>query len=344
MGKGWSKKDRAFILSEEILSDFYTEKKLSVIILKVVKLAHMIEDYENLPWLEKEIIGYSYDKEGYIPSEDFELARKAGRAFFHEKQEKCFTESIDQLEVDLDTYKNRLKVTSDPNYINYVNPTTQNYVFPHQTNVLERHTITGEIDELIKRISKVKGSVYKYITNLNKSLSFGVKAQGIFENTQKKVDKLLMDICPETVGKLNKIYDDLSKKHEVDWADAIEGCRKFLRGVADSIEPPSDKKYKSIDGKERELIKEKYINRLLKIVEENADEKNINLIGSNIKYLADRLDAIKDISAARGGHEWKADRETAERTIIYTYLIIGDILSIKKKNNALPTSPKNYDL
>ncbi|URM42799.1 hypothetical protein K6I41_08910 [Acinetobacter sp. AS23] len=78
-----------------------------------------------------------------------------------------------------------------------------------------------------------------------------------------------------------------------------------------------------------------YINRIIAYVEENSDSERFeDIVGSNIKYLGERLDAIFK-AAQKGSHNIIATREEADRYVIYTYLIVGDILDLVETNKIL---------
>ena len=53
-----------------------------------------------------------------------------------------------------------------------------------------------------------------------------------------------------------------------------------------------------------------------------------NIVGSHLAYLGDRLDSI--FSAAQKGSHAKVGREEADRYVVYTYMIVGDILSLTR--------------
>ncbi|WP_110989543.1 hypothetical protein, partial [Acinetobacter baumannii] len=60
----------------------------------------------------------------------------------------------------------------------------------------------------------------------------------------------------------------------------------------------------------------------------NTDSKRFEeIVGSHMKYLGERLDAIFQ-AAQKGSHDIISSREEADRYVIYTYLVIGDILSL----------------
>jgi len=51
------------------------------------------------------------------------------------------------------------------------------------------------------------------------------------------------------------------------------------------------------------------------------------IVGSHLYYLGDRLDAIFE-AAQKGSHTVILSQEEADRYVIYTYMIAGDILSL----------------
>ncbi len=51
------------------------------------------------------------------------------------------------------------------------------------------------------------------------------------------------------------------------------------------------------------------------------------IVGSQMKYLGERLDAIFK-AAQKGSHDIITSGQEADRYVIYTYLIVGDLLSL----------------
>ena len=50
-------------------------------------------------------------------------------------------------------------------------------------------------------------------------------------------------------------------------------------------------------------------------------------MGSQLGFLGDRLDALVD-AANKGTHSTIITKEEADRYVVYTYLAVGDILSL----------------
>ena len=51
------------------------------------------------------------------------------------------------------------------------------------------------------------------------------------------------------------------------------------------------------------------------------------VVGSQLKYIGERLDALFE-AAQKGSHATISDRVEADRYVVYTYMIVGDILSL----------------
>jgi hypothetical protein len=102
--------------------------------------------------------------------------------------------------------------------------------------------------------------------------------------------------------------------------------------LADSVFPPQDEdRIVEKDGKTKriKLGSDNYIYLIMCFVEDNASSDRFNdLVGSHLGFLGDRLDAIFR-SAQKGSHSVITTKEEADRYMIYTYLIVGDILSLK---------------
>lgn len=69
-------------------------------------------------------------------------------------------------------------------------------------------------------------------------------------------------------------------------------------------------------------------NRLIQFVESYSCSGRFNsIVGSHLGYLGDRLDSIFK-ATQKGSHSLITDKDEAERYVIYTYLIVGDILHL----------------
>lgn len=67
--------EEALDLSEEILESIELEKiKLTSVVLRCLRLARLINDYDAVTWLQYESTGYPRNSQGYIENKAFEIA------------------------------------------------------------------------------------------------------------------------------------------------------------------------------------------------------------------------------------------------------------------------------
>ena len=97
--------------------------------------------------------------------------------------------------------------------------------------------------------------------------------------------------------------------------------------MADKLYPPDVQSVTKEDGKQIKVGEDQYINRLILYVESKSSSDKFNsIVGSQLSFLGERLDSVHE--ATNKGTHHEVTLEEAERYIIYTYLLLGDILSL----------------
>ncbi len=182
----------------------------------------------------------------------------------------------------------------------------------------------------------VDNEIYRKTSRILSKLKFEKIESDIFEETRKSVNEELNALCPNAFEKLTEIYEDMiESKSKLDLQQVAHGCRVVLKDFADSVLPPTDKKIKGFDGKEHGLKDNNYVNRIIAFVQENTDSKsNKKFMNSHLTYLASFLDNVDDL--ANTGTHTEISKEHAKRCLIYTYLVLGDIINLSVLN------PKRY--
>jgi hypothetical protein len=195
-----------------------------------------------------------------------------------------------------------------------------------------RKDIREDIEKYEKfkyKILKVKSDIYEYAMNIYYQLEFTKDTLDIFSDYETIVNNKLPKFLLNSKEKLDSISKNLKSQNKEDWSNSVHTCRKLLQNLADKLYPHSDDKIKK-DGKTINIGKGDYINRLMNYIDDNSNsDKFRQITGSSLKYIGERLDAIYE-SANKGTHETINTLEEAKRYVIYTYLIIGDILSLDK--------------
>ena len=193
-------------------------------------------------------------------------------------------------------------------------------------NVKERNNIVTIIKEYEKRIGIVKGKIYDYILKIYNQLTYSNTIEDIFTEKRKLVDVKLLDVCPETIKKFSSIFSNMDSNNSEDWANAVHTCRRILKEVADNLYPPKSESI-LVGKKEIKLGKEQYVNRLIQYIESKSSSSTYKeVIGSSLSYIGNRIDSINN-AACKGTHN-EIDLNEAKSYVIYTYLLLGDILSL----------------
>ncbi len=235
-----------------------------------------------------------------------------------------FPETIATLESELEAAKDQMKVAFDRN-ISFSSPNP--YSFPPIGNSLERSGLRNLIAEKSKKIDQLKAMYYNYALEVFYKLKFGNLTEEIFKKRKLFVDSSLGEISPKTLQKFVSVYENLNSKHEEDWANAVHTCRRAIKDVADHLSPPSEQLIECEDGRKIKLDEDHYILRLKEYIKRKSDSETFKkIVGSHLDYIGDRIDAIYK-SSTKGTHE-EVSREEAERYVIYTYLLLGDVLSL----------------
>lgn len=87
---------------------------------------------------------------------------------------------------------------------------------------------------------------------------------------------------------------------------------------------------KNINGREQaiKLGSDAYVNRIVAFLEERSTSERFNeIVGSNLSFIGNRLDSVFQ-ATQKGSHANIVTQEEADRYVVYTYLIVGDVLSL----------------
>lgn len=334
--------DEALDLSEDILKGIeLANTSLVSCTLKASRLARLLNDFEYQRIFAFESSGYPSTPSG-VSQDIWKLCQKADRTYkekitkekVEKEVEKANISSVGSLETEMESLKENLRIAYDPNVsISSANP--NQFVNTGLTsNSAERRNLRNRIQELSQLLDKRRGFLYEYVSTKNYELKYSKITSDIFSRTRNNVDSKIGNLIPLSVQKFASVYENLNSENTEDWSNAVHSCRRILQDTADVIYPAREDKVINLVGNKTKTIKlgsDNYINRLIAYVEENTDSKRFEeIVGSHMKYLGERLDAIFQ-AAQKGSHDTISTREEADRYVIYTYLVIGDILSLREE-------------
>jgi len=323
----------ALNLSGEILKNLeLSELPLTNIALKASRLARLLNEYDVQKIMNYEASGYPTTPTG-VTLPVWDLALAAGRKYDIEDKEYIYSESISELEELIRISEVSLAASRDPDVsVSSANP--QQYVWSPKGNYYERQTIRESLSQAIKRLASRRALLHQYALHKHYELKFSEIADDVFSRIRQRVDGIIGQLVPDAAQRLTSIYDNLQSENPEDWSNAVHSCRRVLKDLADAVFPPSDVEIiVEVDGKSKsiKLGSENYINRIMAFVQDaSTSERFHQLVGSHLGFLGDRLDSVIK-SAQKGSHTTIMTKEEADRYVVYTYLLVGDILSLYKQ-------------
>jgi hypothetical protein len=328
----------ALKLSTTILNEIELDQvPLSSIALKTARLARLLNEFDYQQIMQYEVAGFPSSPDGLSP-ENWRLCVLCGRDFQQKdgktQQTKtyAYTESIAQLDAEIAAARQGIDAAADRDIsISSANPSQ--YVHPPQPNKFERDMLQLKISQNTKRLSERRSFIYRYVLQKHYELKFSGIAGDVFSRIRQNTDNIIGKLVPQALQKFSAIYDNLQSENPENWANAVHGCRRALESLADALFPPQDNdRIKEIAGqmKSIKLGPGNYKNRLLCYVEDNSASKRFEeIVGSTFEYLADRLDSV--IQASQKGTHDAVNRDEADRYVVYTYMIVSDILSLYRE-------------
>jgi hypothetical protein len=307
------------------------ELPLTSVALRAARLARLTGDFELQQGFEAEAGGYGTNSDG-VPPQLYQFALRIGRrssGFLKSGQfseDMISTVSIAGLEQQIASATITLtsSVDSDPH--------TQRLLQQGQPGLTPKAIARKTIADATQQLSRTRQFIYSYVVDKHYELRFSGIAADVFTRIRTQVDARVGSLAPAAVKRFAAVYDNLASDNPEDWSNAVHSCRKILQDVADALFPPTlvSRNLVTADGKERvvALGADNYINRLVAFVEDrSSSERTAAVVGSHLQYLGDRLDAVFR-AAQKGSHSTITSHEEADRYVVYTYMLIGDLLSL----------------
>jgi hypothetical protein len=331
----------ARVLSEDILKNIeLNELPLSNVALKAARLARLLNDFAYQEVMKFEASGYPSDPGGVTPV-GWAAAQLAGRVHVvadppspTTKQaggtkELADVESLAVLEERITTAQIALQSAKDRDIsISSSNP--YQHVTAPMGNQYERYGLQRSIASATARLSKQRAFIHEYVLAKNLELRYSGVASDVFSRIRSDVDGRIGAVIPHSVNKFASVHENLLSDNPEDWSNAVHSCRRILQDLADVLFPQTDTpRLKDENGKVRsiKLGEENYVNRLVCYVEDHSESSRFQeIVGSHLAFIGDRLDSA--FRAAQKGSHSTVTREEADRYVVYTYMIVGDILSL----------------
>jgi len=176
-------------------------------------------------------------------------------------------------------------------------------------------------------VSGLRKRIADFVDDVILELEYGEIPEQIFEALRREVDQKLATLSPQTIEKLKNSYEKIgSSGNSEDWSHVASTCRRVINDVADVVFPAQDTPQIDKDGKEHKLDDSRYINRIIAGIQLDLGKgKDRIFTKSMIEYIANFLKGIQEY-ASKGDHAM-FQKTDAIRCLVYTYLLLGDILN-----------------
>ena len=333
--------EEALDLSEEILESIELEKiKLTSVVLRCLRLARLINDYDAVTWLQYESTGYPRNSQGYIENKAFEIAYQKGRdqpsKDKDDKNRYIFTETVSELESGIEMAS---KSTN--------NMTTQGVSVEGQMALLamskltdnvriERNNIASTVENYQKKLTRLRGNYYNYALTVSHQLKFGNQAESIFNEYRKIVEDVFSKIAPESLNKLATAAENITENNKESWAQAMTSCRRVFQeiseGLFDKYLPECTKEYISKKGDKINVSGDKYKNKFFALADFVSDSETANnMYNANIEMTVSYVSNLNEL-LCKGVHD-DVTLEQARSGILHTYMTLGDLAFLIKNHN-----------
>ena len=180
-------------------------------------------------------------------------------------------------------------------------------------------------------LSKIKVHIYQYVLGKNYELKYGNTIYEIFERTKINVTEKISKTSKESLKILSSIYDNLNSDNSTDWSNAVHNCRRVLYEISNILYPPSKKEIEIWQWKNKKKLKlddGNYVIRLKQYIKDREKSETFNaIIWSSLDFFSDRIDSLYK-SSAKWSHIIIKNKIEAERYVIYTFMLLNDILSL----------------
>ena len=324
--------DDALSIAKNLRAELPTEKISLVAALENCKtICRYLDRLDNHEWIDYELHGYPdslfrtedsehkfpayrivyqvfFDEHGHeVAVSNSELAHTLGRVHLGN--------SIAEI-LQYKTSGMKLPSSTGLEYINSPQFKTDYNIPSYAPRVLYGRISSGQVARII---FSVQDKIYGFLDNIILELEYGTIPETIFESVRKEVDENLLRICPTAIQKLIQVFEQMNSDNNIVYSQIASTCRQIIKDVADSIYPPQLQPF--TNDNEMELTDSKYLNRISAKIRSDSEKKVFN---SMVDYTIAFLRTIN--SYANKGDHSTFQKSDAKRCVIYTYMLLGDIL------------------
>jgi hypothetical protein len=345
--------DKILELVHQALSEIDdSNRSLSSVIRKCIRIARLRNDFDNLFWLEYEMSAVDDEDtkreilleiaHHYTKDELLVLKVRVVNAYLKERHCLSYDErsgefvdkdqiakgTVSELEDAVRRLNAEAESSSAPNGL-----TPIDLYFVDKQCSANRTVLRRMVGECSSVLGRIENRVHEFLSITEKQLLYSQINADIFERNRQYVDERLKTISPEALDQLIAAYRRIGESTAESRSQALLSCRRILKTLADRFYPARSSPVIGADGKKRILTDKKYIARLWQFVyERTKSSKSRDLLNAQVQDLGNRIDRLYDLSS-KGVHDMVGEFEV-NQCVIQTYLMVGDILRLAEDTSA----------
>lgn len=218
-----------------------------------------------------------------------------------------------------ESYRDELQAASDPDIaVSSANP--HQHVMSPLGNTQERIRLTKQARGAVSVLAGYRKECYTFAVGIYTKWKFGNIAESIFDRKRDRTEPTLNDIFPDSHQRLQSIDSNLQSENEEDWKNAVSSCRALLMDLADVLKPETEE--------DKQQKGDTYKKRIKEYIRENTSSKTKK---QHISNFVEEID--KRINTTLGliqgpSHKSRPAKVEAENTVLYTYLLVSDLMEI----------------
>lgn len=339
--------DRASTLVQELMDRFEDPNEtVASLTRRCQRIASLRGDAASLLWLSLELSDIANDFENKGGTTRESLANRLLKALPSEEADAIFNvefasytrrrmlpgnkanyRSVQQTEELVQTIRQEEETTLTP-------PPTGMHTYDLGKHVSEQTQLRAQLfksrQPLEASLARIKDRLWEFLSETEYELTFGEATAETFDRLRSYVDNQLTMISPPALDQFQAAYRRLKAGGNEDRAHALTSCRRVLKTIADELYPSSSAPVTGIDGKDRVLGDDKFMNRLLQfVIETIGKHENGAAVQAAVEDVGARLTALNDL-ASKGVHAEVTIYEV-DTCVVQTYLVVADVLRIRER-------------
>jgi hypothetical protein len=323
---------------------------LSVVIGKAARIARLRRDFDNLFWLEMEMVCLRDPSGGpvafvqelkphYTKSEWTSRGLRESRTWQSERQMpydiptlEATKDHVEMLSVaEIETKR----VTARRLHDEMKREATSTSVFPGENSGSAGLLAGMEMFDLglATILDRIRARVRTYLSQTETDLVLGTTTTTAIERLMAVAEAWLAAHAPSVLAELRAASERCADGTTESFAQALLACRRAIMSLADALYPARDAPTQAEDGQEHKLTQDKYINRLMQYLKERLPaERHCQSINANLADAGRRIETAHNL-AQKGLHS-KVTNAEAHSCVAQTWLVIADLVLLEQGSSA----------